>query len=55
VSCACDAQKDGVTNPAAINGNMLASELAAAGRTDGSGGNGFSATADEFAICALAA
>jgi hypothetical protein len=31
VSCACDAQNDGVTNPAAINGNTLASELAAAG------------------------
>jgi hypothetical protein len=31
VSCACDGQNDGVTNPAAINGNTLASELAAAG------------------------
>jgi hypothetical protein len=31
VSCACDAQQDGVTNPAAISGNTLASELAAAG------------------------
>jgi hypothetical protein len=31
VSCACDAQGDGVTNPAPINGNTLASELAPAG------------------------
>jgi hypothetical protein len=30
-SCACDAQSDGVTNPAAINGDSLASEAAAAG------------------------
>ena len=30
-SCACNAQNDGVTNPAAINGNTMASELAAAG------------------------
>ena len=27
VSCACDAQGDGVTNPAAINGNAIASAL----------------------------
>jgi hypothetical protein len=31
VTCACDADNDGVTNPAAINGNTMASELAAAG------------------------
>ena len=31
VSCTCDAQNDGVTNPAPINGNTLASELAPAG------------------------
>jgi hypothetical protein len=31
VSCACDAQNDGVTNPSAINGNTLASEAAPAG------------------------
>jgi hypothetical protein len=31
VSCACDGQGDGVTNPAPINGNTLASELAAPG------------------------
>src|SRR5262249_55006838 len=31
VTCACDGQGDGVTNPAPINGNTLASELAAAG------------------------
>jgi hypothetical protein len=31
VSCACDGQSDGVTNPTAINGNTLASEAAAAG------------------------
>jgi hypothetical protein len=31
VSCACDGQGDGVTNPAPINGNTLASEPAAAG------------------------
>jgi hypothetical protein len=31
VSCACDGQNDGVTNPAPINGNTLASEQAAAG------------------------
>ncbi len=31
VTCACDGQNDGVSNPAAINGNTLASELAAAG------------------------
>ncbi len=30
-TCACDGQHDGVTNPAAINGNALASELAAPG------------------------
>jgi hypothetical protein len=30
-TCACDALPDGVTNPAAINGNVMASELAAAG------------------------
>jgi hypothetical protein len=32
-TCACDGQKDGVTNPAPINGNTLASQLAAAGST----------------------
>ena len=31
VTCACNAANDGVTNPAAINGNVVASELAAAG------------------------
>jgi hypothetical protein len=31
VSCACNGQNDGVTNPAPINGNTLASEAAAAG------------------------
>jgi hypothetical protein len=31
VSCPCDADGDGVTNPAAINGNTTASELAAPG------------------------
>jgi hypothetical protein len=31
VTCACNAASDGVTNPAAINGNTVASELAAAG------------------------
>jgi hypothetical protein len=31
VSCACDAKNDGVTNPAPINGNTLASEAAPAG------------------------
>jgi hypothetical protein len=31
VTCACDAAGDGVTNPAAINGNTMASELAASG------------------------
>jgi len=31
VTCACDKQNDGVTNPTAINGNTVASELAAAG------------------------
>jgi hypothetical protein len=31
VTCACDAANDGVTNPAAITGNTMASELAAAG------------------------
>jgi hypothetical protein len=31
VTCACNAINDGVTNPAAINGNTLASELAAPG------------------------
>ncbi len=30
-TCACDATHDGVTNPAAVNGNGIASELAAAG------------------------
>jgi hypothetical protein len=30
-TCACDGQNDGVTNPAAINGNTLATELAPAG------------------------
>ncbi len=30
-TCACNGQGDGVTNPAAINGNTLASEAAAAG------------------------
>jgi hypothetical protein len=32
-TCACDGQKDGVTNPAPINGNTLASQLAAPGST----------------------
>jgi hypothetical protein len=31
VSCACDGQGDGVTNPTPISGNTLASELAAPG------------------------
>src|SRR6185312_12977005 len=31
VTCACDAGGDGVTNPAPINGNTMASQLAAAG------------------------
>src|SRR5258708_28530810 len=31
VTCACDAASDGVTNPAAVNGNTMASELAAPG------------------------
>ena len=31
VTCACNAQSDGVTNPAPINGNNLASESASAG------------------------
>jgi hypothetical protein len=31
VTCACNAVNDGVTNPAAINGNSMASELAPAG------------------------
>jgi hypothetical protein len=31
VTCACDAIGDGVTNPAPINGNTMASQLAAAG------------------------
>jgi hypothetical protein len=31
VTCTCDGQNDGVTNPAPINGNTLASELAPAG------------------------
>jgi hypothetical protein len=31
VTCACNARGDGVTNPAAVNGNTTASELAAAG------------------------
>ena len=30
-TCACNAQNDGVTNPAPINGNTIASEAAAAG------------------------
>jgi hypothetical protein len=30
-TCACDAQNDGVTNPSPINGNILASQAAAAG------------------------
>ena len=30
-TCACNVQNDGVTNPAPINGNALASEAAAAG------------------------
>jgi hypothetical protein len=30
-TCACNAKNDGVTNPAPINGNTMASELAAAG------------------------
>ena len=30
-TCACNGQNDGVTNPAPINGNVIASELAAAG------------------------
>src|SRR5262245_42044584 len=32
-TCACNGQNDGVTNPAPINGNTLASELSAAGST----------------------
>jgi hypothetical protein len=32
-TCACDGQKDGVTNPSPVNGNTLASELAASGST----------------------
>jgi hypothetical protein len=31
VTCSCNAQNDGVTNPAPINGNAIASELAADG------------------------
>jgi hypothetical protein len=31
VTCACDADNDGVTNPAAIGGNTMASQLAAKG------------------------
>jgi hypothetical protein len=31
VTCACDARNDGVTSPAAVNGNATASELAGAG------------------------
>jgi len=31
VTCACNAQNDGVTNPSPINGNNLASEAAASG------------------------
>jgi hypothetical protein len=31
VTCACDGKNDGVTNPAAINGNTIASQLAASG------------------------
>jgi hypothetical protein len=31
VTCACNAMNDGVTNPAPINGNVIASEAAAAG------------------------
>jgi hypothetical protein len=30
-TCACDAQNDGVTNPSAISGNVMASQIAAAG------------------------
>jgi hypothetical protein len=30
-TCACDSQRDGVTNPASIGGNVIVSELAAAG------------------------
>jgi hypothetical protein len=30
-TCACDGQQDGVTNPAPIGGNVMASEQAAAG------------------------
>jgi hypothetical protein len=30
-TCACDGQGDGVTNPAPINGNILATELAPSG------------------------
>jgi len=32
-TCACNGQNDGVTNPAPINGNTMASEAAAAGST----------------------
>ena len=32
-TCACNGQNDGVTNPSPINGNVLASELSAAGST----------------------
>jgi hypothetical protein len=32
-TCACDGQKDGVTNPSPVNGNTLASELAPPGST----------------------
>ncbi len=31
VTCACDADNDGVTNPAAIGANTMASQLAAKG------------------------
>src|SRR6185503_9993721 len=31
VTCACNAANDGVTNPAAINGNTMATELATPG------------------------
>lgn len=33
VTCACDALQDGVTNPAPINGNTIASQASAAGST----------------------
>ena len=36
-TCACNAVNDGVTNPAPINGNTLASEAAPAGTAPGTG------------------